>query len=72
MKKLLKELDADGSEVLVVGDGRAEIFAGVEMGALVMSRLPETAQYQRKLHKELGTNIIIKNYKDDDLFEIFK
>ena len=72
MKKLLKELGADGNEVLVVGDGRAEIFAGVEMGALVISRLPETAQYQRKLHKELGTNIILSDYINKDLYEIFK
>ena len=72
MKKLLKELDANGSEVLVIGDGRAEIFAGVEMGALVISRLPETAQYQRELHKELGTNIIIDDYKNKDLFKIFR
>lgn len=72
MKKLLKELCAEGNEVIVVGDGRAEIYAGVEMGALVISRLPETAQYQRKLHKDLGTNIIIKDYMNKDLYEIFK
>lgn len=72
MKKLLSELNADGCGVLVVGDGRAEIAAGAQMGALVISRLPKSAQYQRRLHKELGTNIIIEDYEVSDLKEIFE
>lgn len=72
MKKLRKELNIEGKNILVVGDGRAEISAGCEMGALVISRLPKDATYQRKLHKELGTNIIIENYLEKELFEIFK
>lgn len=72
MKKLLKELGIKGENVLVVGDGRAEIFAGVEMGALVISRLPKEAEYQRKLHRELGTNIIVENYLGEELYKIFK
>lgn len=72
MKKLLKELGADGKNVLVVGDGRAEISAGVEMGAVVMSRLPKEAAYQRELHKKLGTNIIIEDYLNPDIKEILK
>lgn len=72
MKKLLKDLDTEGKNVLVVGDGRAEILAGAKMGALVISRLPETAEYQRKLHKQLGSNIIVKDYTDKKLFEIFR
>lgn len=72
MKKLRKELNIDGKNILVVGDGRAEIFAGVEMGALVVSRLPEEAEFQRKLHVDLGTNIIVKDYLDKDLLEILK
>ena len=71
MNKLLEKLSADGSEVLVVGDGRAEIAAGVQMGALTISRLPESAQYQRELHKKLGSNIIIKDYTDEKLKKIF-
>ena len=71
MKKLLKELDIHGKNVMVVGDGRAEIAAGAEMGALVISRLPEDAAYQRKLHKELGSNIIVEDYLDEKLCEIF-
>ena len=72
MKKLLKELNIEGKNVLVVGDGRAEIYAGAEMGALVLSRLPEAAEYQRKLHINLGTNVIVEDYLSDELYEIFK
>jgi len=72
MNKLLKDLNIKGEEVLVVGDGRAEISAGVAMNALTVSRLPKTASYQRELHKKLGTNIIIEDYLDENLYEIFK
>ncbi|MBE7038438.1 MAG: HAD family hydrolase [Ruminococcaceae bacterium] len=72
MKNLLKKLGADGKNVLVIGDGRAEIFAGYEMGSLVISRLPKDATYQRELHKKLGSNIIIEDYLDKKLFDIFK
>lgn len=72
MKKLVKELGIDSKKILVVGDGRAEISAGAELGSVVLSRLPETAVYQKKLHKELGTNIIVEDYCCKDLFEILK
>lgn len=72
MKRLVKELGIDGKNVLVVGDGRAEIFAGTKMGALVISRLPKSAKYQRELHKKLGANIITEDYLNKDLFEIFE
>ena len=72
MKRLLKDLNAEGKNVLVVGDGRSEIYAGNEMGALVLSRLPEEAKYQRELHKELGSNIIVSDYLDEKLFKIFE
>ena len=72
MKRLLEELNINGKNILVVGDGRAEILAGAEMGAVVISRLPQNAEYQRKLHKELGSNIIIEDYLNKDLFEILK
>lgn len=72
MQKLLKELGVKGENVLVIGDGRAEIQAGVEMGAFVVSRLPENADYQRNLHKKLGTNIIIKDFCDEDFLSLFK
>lgn len=72
MKKLREDLGVDGKNILVVGDGRAEILAGAEMGAVVISRLPKQAEYQRKLHKELGANVIVEDYLNTDLFEIFK
>ena len=72
MKKLREDLGVDGKNILVVGDGRAEILAGAEMGAVVISRLPKQAEYQRNLHKELGANVIVEDYLNEDLFEIFK
>lgn len=72
MKKLLKNLNIKGENVLVIGDGRAEIQAGVEMGAFVVSRLPKNADYQRNLHKKLGTDIIIKDFCDKDFLNLFK
>ena len=72
MQKLLKELGVKGENVLVIGDGRAEIQAGVQMGAFVVSRLPENADFQRELHKKLGTNIIIKDFCDKDFLSLFK
>lgn len=72
MQKLLKELGVKGENVLVVGDGRAEIQAGVQMGAFVVSRLPENADFQRNLHKKLGANIIIKDFCDKEFLNLFK
>ena len=72
MKRLLEELNIDGRNVLVVGDGRAEILAGAEMGAVVVSRLPKEAEYQRGLHKKLGSNVVVEDYMDKKLFELFE
>lgn len=72
MFRLVKELKVNGENVLVVGDGRSEIYAGVKLGAVTLSVLPVTAKRQRELHKELGTNIIITNYKNAELKEILK
>ncbi|MBO5944323.1 MAG: HAD family hydrolase [Clostridia bacterium] len=72
MQKLLKDLGVKGENVLVIGDGRAEIQAGVQMGAFVVSRLPENADFQRELHKKLGTNIIIKDFCDKEFLSLFK
>ncbi|MBR6737331.1 MAG: HAD family hydrolase [Clostridia bacterium] len=71
MFRLVKELGVNGENVLVVGDGRSEITAGVKLGAVTLSMLPKTAKRQRELHKELGTNIIIENYLGEDLTKIF-
>lgn len=72
MYRLAKELKIDGKNVLVVGDGRSEITAGVKLGAVTLSILPTTALRQRELHKELGTNMIITDYTSPELKEIMK
>ena len=72
MRRLVKELGINGENVLVVGDGRSEISAGVKMGAFTVSILPENATRQRELHKELGTNMIIPNYTAADIKDIIK
>ncbi len=71
MKDLIKELNILAENVLVIGDGRAEIQAGVELGALVISRLPENATYQRGLHKKLGTNVIVEDFTSKDFYSLF-
>lgn len=72
MKRLVKTLGLNGENVLVVGDGRSEISAGVALGAVTVSILPENANRQRALHTELGTNMIICDYTADDIKEIIK
>lgn len=72
MKDLIRKLGITCENVLVIGDGRAEIQAGTEMGALTISRLPANAEYQRSLHKKLGTNVIIEDFTDNDFNNLFK
>ncbi len=72
MRRLVKELAINGENVLVVGDGRSEISAGVALGAVTVSILPENAVRQRELHTELGTNMIISDYTSEDIKEIIK
>lgn len=72
MLRLVEKLNISGENVLVIGDGRSEITAGVKLGAVTVSILPESAKRQRELHRELGTNMIIENYKSPDLLKIFK
>lgn len=71
MKDLIKELNISGENVLVIGDGRAEIQAGVELGAVIISRLPENAKYQRELHKKLGTNVIVEDFTSKKFYDLF-
>ena len=70
MQNLLKTLGADGRNVLVVGDGRAEISAGVGMGALCLSRLGPDEDYKRALHKKLGTHMIVADFTDPALWDM--
>ncbi len=72
MKRLVKTLGIKGENVLVVGDGRSEISAGVALGAVTLSILPEKAERLRELHTSLGTNMIISDYTAEDIKEIIK
>ena len=72
MFRLVSDLGISGENVLVVGDGRSEISAGVKLNAVTISVLPKAAKRQRELHKELGTNIIITDYANENLKKIFK
>ena len=72
MERLLATLGAKGENVLVVGDGRSEISAGVKMGALCVSRLGKSEDYKRALHKRLGTDIIVESFKDKDFTELMR
>ena len=72
MMRLLEKLGAKGENVLVVGDGRSEISAGVKMGALCLSRLDESDDYKRALHRRLGTDMIVADFFDDDLWKMIK
>lgn len=72
MKRIIAELGIDTDNLLIIGDGRAEITASAELGAVAISRLPKEAEHQRELHKNLGTNIIIDNYLSDELYDLFK
>jgi phosphoglycolate phosphatase-like HAD superfamily hydrolase len=67
MRSLLCELGVAGEQVLVVGDGRGEVRAGVAMGAAVLSRLAPEARRLRELHQELGTNYIVGDYREPAL-----
>lgn len=71
MRRLASKLGLSGENILVVGDGRSEISAGVGMGAVCISRLSETAVYQRELHRRLGTHIIVADYNDPRLYAMF-
>lgn len=72
MEKLLKDLGADGTNVLVVGDGRSEISAGVKMGALCVSRLEKNDTFRRNLHKNLGSHIVVESYLEKDFLALMK
>jgi phosphoglycolate phosphatase-like HAD superfamily hydrolase len=67
MRGLLAELAVSGEHVLIVGDGRSEVQAGRAMGAVVLSRLDQDARRLRDLHRELGTNYIVSDYREPAL-----
>lgn len=72
MENLIHSLNAKGNEILVCGDGRSEISAGINMGALCISRLGVNEQFKRNLHIKLGTNIIIDSFNDKRFLSLIK
>ena len=68
MKKICAEEHIDPAHVLVTGDGRSEIAAGVALGCVTLSRLDEDARRAREIHRELGTDMIVPDY--DGLFPL--
>jgi len=72
MKKLFQEHHIDPREVLIIGDGRTEISAGVSMDCVVMSRLPIDATRLRQMHIGFGTNFILDDYRKPALFKILQ
>lgn len=72
MEALAKELGANGEEILVVGDGRAEISAGVNMGALTIGRLSKSAIRQREIQKSLGVHILVEDYTSKELTALMR
>ena len=68
MRQLCVEEKIAPENLLIVGDGRSEISAAVEIGALALSRLDKTAERQRAIHRQLGTNLIISDYRNFQQF----
>ncbi|MBN1556491.1 MAG: HAD family hydrolase, partial [Phycisphaerae bacterium] len=72
MKRLCRQENIDPAAVLVVGDGRSEIAAGADMGAVCLSRLPADAARQRELHVSLGTHMIVADYTSPRFLRMFE
>lgn len=70
MNNLLNRYNIKSENTLVVGDGRSEIQAGVEMGSFTISRLSRNMQYQRDLHINMGTNIIVEDFEQEDIYRL--
>lgn len=71
MYDICRGQNLDLSKVMIVGDGRSEIEAGVKMGAVTVSRLDADAGRQIQIHKQLGTNMIITDYTSKDFLDMF-
>ena len=62
MKQLIRRKNLDPRKVLVIGDGRSEIFAGKELGCITVSRLDVQAERAREIHRKLQTNLIVPDF----------
>jgi phosphoglycolate phosphatase-like HAD superfamily hydrolase len=72
MRELCAKDDIDPACVLVLGDGRTEIEAAVQMGSVAISRLPAAATRQRELHIQIGTNYIVEDWTEPLLRELIR
>ena len=72
MRELFRREGVQPTSALVLGDGRTEIKAGVEMGCITMSRLPAEAGRQRTLHRGLGTNYILPDFTSPVLKDLIR
>lgn len=72
MRELFAREGIDPADALVVGDGRTEIAAGAAFGSVCLSRLPDDARRQRELHRELGTNYILRDYTVPELGRLLR
>ena len=71
MRQLCETENIQPENLLIVGDGRSEIAAAAALGAAAMSRLDKTAVKQREIHRKIGTDIIVQDYKNiDRIFSI--
>lgn len=71
MSHICTDKGINPNHVLIVGDGRSEIVAGVMMGAITISRLDVHAIRAREIHRQLQTNIIIPQYDLTVMRQIF-
>ena len=62
MKQLIRRKNLDPRKILVIGDGRSEIFAGKELGCITVSRLDVQAERAREIHRKLQTNLIVPDF----------
>jgi phosphoglycolate phosphatase-like HAD superfamily hydrolase len=72
MRNICYNEEINPKNILIVGDGRSEIAAGIEMGAITMSRLDADAERLREIHRNLKTNIIVEHYNMNELKKIFR
>ncbi len=72
MRELCRREGIAPKHVLILGDGRTEIKAGVDMGCVTMSCLPVGAARQRELHRGLRTNYILPDFTSPVLKELIR
>ena len=72
MADLCKRLNLNPATTLILGDGRSEIQAGVDMGAVTISRLDASAARLRQLHQQIGANLILADFTDPVLRQVLR